>query len=222
MCWLRLLEIENFETTKCYPFIRANREGRTGVFSWYVISWFYFPWNVNLGNYFSWSVARRFCVTRERPELLTDIRDFTALFYGHFEMQALRMVKVVDVYREWLRGSCVLQVVSVDISADYRPICRPTIDRLSTDSRPIVGRHIGRFSACCSSFLKLLSGIEAECTVEAILLLMLSWQILISLATTSTETTEKRKQNCYTTSRQRTCYCCYGQDWLLWQNGCTR
>ena len=31
-----------------------------------------------------------------------------------------------------------------------------------------------RFSACCSSFVKLLSGTEADCTVEAILLLMLS------------------------------------------------
>ena len=31
-----------------------------------------------------------------------------------------------------------------------------------------------RFSACCSSFVKLFSGIEPDCTVEAILLLMLS------------------------------------------------
>ena len=37
----------------------------------------------------------------------------------------------------------------------------------------------------------------------------------------STETTEKQQQHCYTASRQRTCYCCYGQDWLLWQNGRT-
>ena len=27
-----------------------------------------------------------------------------------------------------------------------------------------------------------------------------------------TETTEKRQQHCHTTSRQRTCHCCYGQD----------
>ena len=36
-----------------------------------------------------------FCVTREQPELLTDIHDFTTLFYVIFETQVLRMVKVV-------------------------------------------------------------------------------------------------------------------------------
>ena len=41
----------------------------------------FFPWNVNLGNYSSWSVIRRFCVPREELELLTDIRDFTSAFY---------------------------------------------------------------------------------------------------------------------------------------------
>ena len=34
-----------------------------------------FPWNA------SWFVTWRFCVTREEPEFLTDIRDFTTLFY---------------------------------------------------------------------------------------------------------------------------------------------
>ena len=57
-------------------------EGHAGVFSWCVISWFYFPWNVKyLGNYFSRLLTRRFCVTREKPEFLTDIRDFTTLFH---------------------------------------------------------------------------------------------------------------------------------------------
>ena len=56
-------------------------EGRTGVFSWFVISSFYFSWNVNLGSYSSWLVTRRFCVTREEPELLIDIRDLTTQFY---------------------------------------------------------------------------------------------------------------------------------------------
>jgi len=56
-------------------------EGRTGVFLWCVISWFYFSWNVNLGNYSSWLLTWRFCVAHEEPELLTDIRDFTTLFY---------------------------------------------------------------------------------------------------------------------------------------------
>ena len=44
-------------------------------------AWFYFSWNVNLENYFSWLVTWRFCVNREEPELLTDIRDFTTQFY---------------------------------------------------------------------------------------------------------------------------------------------
>ena len=37
-------------------------------------------------------------------------------------------------------GSCVLQVDSVDISGDNRPIYRSIIDRLSVDSRSIVDR----------------------------------------------------------------------------------
>ena len=50
----------------------------------------YFPWNVNLTNYSSWSVIWRFCVTREELELLTDIRDFTTLFGVILEMRVLR------------------------------------------------------------------------------------------------------------------------------------
>ena len=57
------------------------KEGRRGVFSWCVISSFYFSWNMNLGNYSSWLVTWRFCVTREEPGLLTDICDFTTPFY---------------------------------------------------------------------------------------------------------------------------------------------
>ena len=34
-------------------------------------------------------------MTREEPELSTDIRDFTTLFYVIFETQVLRMVRVV-------------------------------------------------------------------------------------------------------------------------------
>ena len=68
---------------------RRLQEGRTGVFSWCVISWFYFPWNVNLGNYSSWLVIWRFWMTRKELELLRD-----------FETRVLRIVKVV--YGEWL------------------------------------------------------------------------------------------------------------------------
>ena len=56
-----------------------QRQGRTGVFSWCVISWLYLPWNVNLRNCSSWFVTWRFCVTREELKLLTDIRDFRLL-----------------------------------------------------------------------------------------------------------------------------------------------
>ena len=45
---------------------------------------------------------------------------------------------------------------------------------LSAGSITMLLSFFSRFSACCSSFVKLLSGIEADCTVEAILLLMLS------------------------------------------------
>ena len=33
---------------------------------------------------------------------------------------------------------------------------------------------LSRFSGCCLSFVKLLPGIEADCTMEVVLLLMLS------------------------------------------------
>ena len=39
-----------------------------GSFSWCVIRWFYFPWNVGLGNYSSWLVTWGFYVIREEPE----------------------------------------------------------------------------------------------------------------------------------------------------------
>ena len=52
------------------------------AFSWCVISWFYFPWKVNLRNYSSRLVIWRFCVTREETDYLTDIRDFTTLFHA--------------------------------------------------------------------------------------------------------------------------------------------
>jgi len=70
-------------------------EGRKGIFSWCVVSWFYFPWNVNLGNYSLWLVTWRFCVTREEPELLTGIRNFTTLFYVIFKRK----------FPEWLEPS---------------------------------------------------------------------------------------------------------------------
>ena len=55
-------------------------EGRTRVFSRCVISWFYFPWNMKVGNFSSWLLIWRICVAREELELVTDIRDLTTLF----------------------------------------------------------------------------------------------------------------------------------------------
>ncbi len=57
------------------------KEGRTGVFSWCVISWFNFPWNLNSIIFSTWSVIQRFFVTREELQLITDIRDLTTLFH---------------------------------------------------------------------------------------------------------------------------------------------
>ena len=36
---------------------------------------------MSLGNYSSWLVTWKFCVTHEEIELLTNISDFTTLFY---------------------------------------------------------------------------------------------------------------------------------------------
>jgi len=71
----------------------ANEEGRTGVFSWYVISSFYFSWNVNLGNYSSWLVTWRFCLTLEESELLINIRDFTPQFYVILERKFSKLLE---------------------------------------------------------------------------------------------------------------------------------
>ena len=74
---------------------------RTGVFSWCTISLFYFPWNMNF--------RKLFFVTRDLKVLCdlwkTSIIDRYSWFYHiilhDFEMQVLRMVRVV--YWEWLR-----------------------------------------------------------------------------------------------------------------------
>jgi len=66
--------------------------GRTGVFSWCVISWFYFPWNVNSENYSSWLVTWRFCVTSEKPEIFNRYSWFYHSILPDFETQVLRMV----------------------------------------------------------------------------------------------------------------------------------
>ena len=66
-------------------------EGRTRVFSWFVISWFYFPWNVNLGDYSSWFVTWTWVFDRYSWFYHSTPRDF--------KTKVLRMFSVV--YREW-------------------------------------------------------------------------------------------------------------------------
>ena len=68
------------------PYSGALHECRTGVFSWCVISWFLLSVKREFRNYSSWLVTRRFCVTRGELELLTDIRNFTTLFYVTFRI----------------------------------------------------------------------------------------------------------------------------------------
>ena len=44
------------------------------------LSWFYFLWNMHLGNYSSWLETWRFNMTHEEPELSTNIHDFTKFY----------------------------------------------------------------------------------------------------------------------------------------------
>ena len=65
-------------------------DGRTGVSSWRVITWFYFLWNL-------FFVTRDLKVLRDReePELFTHIHDFTTLFY------VILRRKFRVVYAQW-------------------------------------------------------------------------------------------------------------------------
>jgi len=63
-----------------YPYSFMRVEQGYSRDAW-LAEWYYFLWNVNLGNYSSWSVTWRFSMTREEVKLLTDICDFTTLFY---------------------------------------------------------------------------------------------------------------------------------------------
>ena len=59
---------------------KYNAEGRTEVHGYSRDAWlahFIFRETWIKRNYSSWLVTWSFCVTREEPELLTDIRDFT-------------------------------------------------------------------------------------------------------------------------------------------------
>ena len=50
---------------------KNSRPASTGVFSWCVIGWFYFPWNVNVyTTELTRQVTWRFCVTREETWIL--------------------------------------------------------------------------------------------------------------------------------------------------------
>ena len=85
------------------PSLLNMHEGRTGVFLWRVINWFYFPWNVNLEKHSWWSVIWRFCETREERELPIFVIStlHSTWFYFSGASPLGRMVKVVLIYQEW-------------------------------------------------------------------------------------------------------------------------
>ena len=96
-------------------------EGRGGV--WFVITWFYFPWYVNLENFTTWLVILRFCVTRGELELLTDILDLTTLFSVILRRElVLRMVRVI--YREWLRHGMRFAIWNLDLALRDFAFCK--------------------------------------------------------------------------------------------------
>ena len=70
---------------------------RTGVF-WRLADFILRAWNVNLGNYYKWSVTRRFRVTREGLENIHRYSSFYHSILRNFETRLLRMVRVV--YRD--------------------------------------------------------------------------------------------------------------------------
>ena len=98
-------------------------EGRTGLFSWCVITQFYFPWNVNLRKYCSWSVTWRFRVTRELLELIQYMRDFTTLFYVTLRRETSgRFIKTENIKRD----VCIIIVTSRKVSVTtkrFPPFC---------------------------------------------------------------------------------------------------
>ena len=85
-------------------------EGHPGVFLWSVISWFYFQWNMNLGNYIYslWFVTWRFCVTHGELELSPDICDSTTHFYVILRFESSEWLKSCTLYRGWCRYAIFL------------------------------------------------------------------------------------------------------------------
>ena len=75
-------------------------ECHTGVLSWCMISWFYLPWNMTLGNYSSWSLTWMFWVTRDRAWIINLYSWFYYSILHNFETRVLR---IREVCREWFR-----------------------------------------------------------------------------------------------------------------------
>ena len=104
---------------------RTSSEGSIGVFSWWVTSWFSFPWNVNLGNYSFVTCDLKVLCDPWRTWIINRYSWFYHSILRDFEAQDLRMVRVV--YRKWLRYAicnmepwlsvswiCFLQTLSVE------------------------------------------------------------------------------------------------------------
>ena len=62
-------------------------------------------WNMNVGNYFSWRV------TREEPELLTNIHDFAPLFYVVLSWECLESSIESDLGMRFELAICESTVV---------------------------------------------------------------------------------------------------------------
>lgn len=67
-----------------------------------------------LGNFSSWFVTWRFCVTHERPELLTDIGDFTTLYYVILRCKSSEWLKW-SMSIGWLRYA-ICNIWSLDLA----------------------------------------------------------------------------------------------------------
>ena len=78
-----------------------------------------------------------------------------------------------QILREFVRRRFCLSLTSASILLWKSVLSMTTVTRpLSDGSITVSLSFLGYFSACCSSLVKLCSCIEADCIVEAILLLL--------------------------------------------------
>ena len=81
------MKANNLSGIKSFTFL----EGHTGVFLWCVISWFYFLWNMNLGNHSSWHDLNVLCDPWRT--WVINICDFTTLFFVIFRHKSSKWLE---------------------------------------------------------------------------------------------------------------------------------